>query len=161
MSSVPNYSNAVTPKNDVTPEGLAGFDAAEAAPEFAPLPPGIYRARVLRGEVCTTKAGAEAYRIRFEVVEGEQVGRTVQRMWTFSAKAMAYSKRDLAAFGLTTAAHLLSPFPPTGKDVIVELAVALQQSDNGSQFNDVKSVRVLEVKPSAVADYVISEEDTE
>ena len=39
-------------------------------PEFTPLPPGIYSARVLRGEYCSTKAGADAYRLRFEVTDG-------------------------------------------------------------------------------------------
>ena len=39
--------------------GLDGFDAADAAPEYAPIPPGIYSARILRGEYCSTRAGAD------------------------------------------------------------------------------------------------------
>ena len=68
------------------------------------MPPGIYTARVLRGEYCTTKAGAEAYRLRFEIADGEHARKTVIRTWTFSPKALAYTKRDLAPFGLTTGA---------------------------------------------------------
>ena len=97
--------------------GIDAFDTAQAAPEFTPVPPGIYSARVLKGEYCSTKAGAEAYRLRFEITEGAQVGKTVIRTWTFGAKALPYSKRDLSAFGLTTSAQLLSPFPPAGRPV--------------------------------------------
>src|SRR4051794_2761096 len=90
--------------------GIGDFDNAEPAPEFTPLPPGIYTAKIVRGEYCTTKGGAEAYRMRFEVTEGAHVGKTVPRTWTFGPKALPYTKRDLAPFGLTTSAKLLSPF---------------------------------------------------
>src|SRR5262249_13918195 len=100
--------------------------AAEPAPELTPIPPGVYTARVLRGEFTTTKAGADAYRVRFEVTEGEQAGKTVIRTWTFGAKALPYSKRDLGLFGLNTSAKLLSPFPEAGREYFVRLVVALQ-----------------------------------
>lgn len=70
--------------------GIAAFDAAAAAPEFTPLPPGVYTARVARGDITQTKAGAEAYRMRFAVAEGEHEGQTVLRTWTFGAKALPF-----------------------------------------------------------------------
>jgi hypothetical protein len=72
-----NYTNAIPSSNGKPPGGIDGFNAAQAAPEFSPLPPGIYSARVQRGECCTTQAGADAYRLRFEIIDGEQQGKTV------------------------------------------------------------------------------------
>ena len=69
-----DYTNAFTGTNGKPEAGIDGFDAAQPAPEFTPIPPGIYSARVVRGEYTTTKAGADAYRLKFEVTEGEQKG---------------------------------------------------------------------------------------
>src|SRR5262249_6093754 len=65
-----DFTNAIPSTNGKPAGGIDAFDAAEAAPEYVPLPPGIYSARILRGEYTTTKAGADAYRIRFQVTEG-------------------------------------------------------------------------------------------
>ena len=89
--------------------GIDAFGTVPNAPEFAPIPPGIYSASVIRGEYCSTKAGAETYRLRFEVTEGEHKGKSLVRTWTFGAKALSYTQRDLAIFGLTTKEQLLSP----------------------------------------------------
>lgn len=135
--------------------GIDAFDAAKAAPEFSPLPPGIYAARVLKGEYTTTKAGADAYRLRFEVTEGEQKGKTVIRTWTFGPKAIAYTKRDLAPFGLTTSAALLSPFPPAGREYHVRLVVALQRGDDSIERNDIKRVDLIRVDESPAAAFML------
>jgi hypothetical protein len=135
--------------------GIHHFDTAEAAPEFSPIPPGIYAAKVVRGEFTTTKAGADAYRMRFEIVGGEQDGKTVVRTWTFSEKAIGYSKRDLAAFGLTTSAQLLTPFPAPGKEYRVRLVVAVQTGDDGITRNDIKKIDVLGVTDTADAEFLL------
>jgi hypothetical protein len=145
-----NFSDAI-PSNNGNPSGLGAFDSTEAAPEFAPLPPGVYVARVQKGEFTTTRTGADAYRIRFEVTEGPHAGRTVIRTWSFSERALPYAKRDLAQFGLTTAAQLLSPFPPLGKEFRVRLVVALQRCDDGREFNDIKRIELVRVDESPVA----------
>jgi hypothetical protein len=145
-----DYSNAI-PTNGKPSGGIDGFDAAEPAPEFSPIPQGIYSARVVRGEYCSTRAGAEAYRLRFEVIEGEHAGRTVIRTWTFSPKAMQYTKRDLAPFGLRTSAQLLTSFPPAGREYLVRLVVALQRGDDGIDRNDVKKIDVVRVNESPAA----------
>ena len=135
--------------------GLSNFDTAQAAPEFSPVPPGIYAARVLSGEYAATKAGADAYRVRFEIADGDQAGRTLVRTWTFSEKAIGYTKRDLAAFGLTTQAKLLSPFPEPGREVLVRLVVALQRGDDGVTRNDIKRIDVTGVKDTADAEFLL------
>jgi hypothetical protein len=153
-----DFTNAIPSTNGTPVGGINAFDAAEAAPEFAPLPPGIYSARVLRGEYCSTKAGADAYRLRFEVTEGPHVGKTVIRTWTFGAKALTYTKRDLSPFGLNTSAKLLSPFPEPGREYLVRLVVALQRGDDGIERNDVKRIELVRVDESPAAAFVLGEQ---
>jgi hypothetical protein len=139
------------------PSGIDAFDGAEPAPEFAPLPPGVYTARVLRGEFCSTKAGADAYRLRFEITAGEHAGKTVIRTWTFGPKALPYTKRDLTPFGLTTSAKLLSPFPDPAREYLVRLVVALQRGDDGIERNDIKRIDILRVEESPAAAFLLPE----
>lgn len=153
-----DYTNAFAGTNGKPPAGIDGFDAAEPAPEFTPLPPGIYSARVLRGEYCSTRAGADAYRLRFEITEGEHTGKTLVRLWTFGAKAVGYTKRDLAPFGLTTSAQLLSPFPRAGRDYLVRLVVALQRGDDGIERNDIKRIDIIRVTESPAAAFMLPNE---
>lgn len=138
-----DFSTAISQPNDGRASGIGAFDAAVAAPEFSPIPPGVYAAKVVCGGLTQTKAGIDAYRIRFEISEGEHAGKSVVRTWTFSAKAIAYTKRDLAIFGLATAADLLAPFPPLGEEFSVRLVVALQRGGDGIERNDVKRVELI------------------
>lgn len=80
------------------------------------------------------------------------------RTWTFGAKALPYTKRDLSPFGLSTSAQLLSPFPPAGKEYLVRLVVALQRGDDGIERNDVKKIDVLRVVDSPVAAFMLGEQ---
>lgn len=141
--------------NDQPSAGLAGFDSVSAAPEYTPLPPGIYLARVVQGEYTTTRAGDDAYRMKFEVTEGDRQGRSITRWWTFGPKALAYTKRDLAPFGLVSQAQLLSPFPEAGREYRVRLVVALQTGNDGSPRNDIKRIEVLSVKDSPLAPFAL------
>jgi len=135
--------------------GIDAFDTDEAAPEFAPLPLGIYTARDLQGEYCNTNAGADAYRLRFERTEGPNAGKTTIRTWTFGPKALTYTKRVLAPFGLTTTAKLLSPFPEPGHEYLVRLVVALQKGDDGIERNDLKRIDLLRVEESPAAEFML------
>ena len=84
-----DYSNAFGNGNNNAPSGIDAFGSAPPPPP--PLPPGIYMARVEKGEYCTTKTkGEDAYRIVFQVTDGPHVGTTVMRTWTFGEKAMHY-----------------------------------------------------------------------
>ena len=139
--------------------GIGNFDGTSPAPEFSPLPPGVYAARVVRGEYTTTKAGADAYRMRFEVSEGEHTGRTVVRTWTFGEKALPYTRRDLMPFGLTSTAQLLAPFPEPGREYRVRLVVALQRGDDGIERNDIKRIEVTGVTASPAAGFELPDDD--
>jgi hypothetical protein len=150
-----DFTNAIPSANGKPAGGISSFDDTAAAPEYTPIPPGVYTARVLRGEYCSTKAGADAYRLRFEVTEGTQAGKTVIRTWTFGPKAIAYTKRDLSPFGLTTSAKLLSPFPEAGREYLVRLVVALQRGDDGIERNDVKRIDLVRVDESPAAAFML------
>jgi hypothetical protein len=154
-----DFTNAFPNSNGKPAGGIDAFDKAEPAPEFAPIPPGIYSARIVRGEFCSTKKGDDAYRIRFEILEGEHASKTVPRIWTFGPKALPYSKRDLAPFGLTTSAKLLSPFPEAGREYFVRLVVALQKGDDGIERNDVKKIDNLRVTESPAAGFLLPDPD--
>jgi len=150
-----NYSDAIPNANSTPTGGLAAFGTVPTAPEFTPLPPAIYTARVQKGEYTTTKAGVECYRLKFEVTEGEQKGKTVIRTFWFSPKALPYTQRDLALFGLITSTALLSPFPEAGREYVVRLMVALQRGDDGIERNDIKSTTIVRVVESPAAAFML------
>lgn len=155
-----NLSSAFGPSDG----GIEAFDATPAAPEFTPLPAGFYKVKVVLGECCTTRAGTDGYRIRFEVADGPHAGKAITRIWTFGPRAIGYSKRDLAIFGLTTSAQLLSPFPPIGKEITCRLIVATQRGNDGIERNDIKKIDVLEVRDSPGSEFLIhpsTDADTE
>ncbi|HET6575909.1 MAG TPA: hypothetical protein VFG68_20070 [Fimbriiglobus sp.] len=153
-----DYSNAIPSANGTPSAGIGAFDSTAPAPEYVPIPPGIYSARVLRGEYCNTRTGVDAYRVRFEVTEGPHAGQTVIRTWTFSSRALPYAKRDLAPFGLTSSAQLLSPFPDAGREYFVRLVVALQRGDDGVERNDIKRIDLLRVDESPAAAFLLPQE---
>lgn len=151
-----DLTTALSPNPAVRPlGGLDQFDRAEAAPEYKPVPAGFYHAKVLKGEMIQTRAGADGYRMRFEILEGDFAGHTLARTWTFTPKALPYAKRDLAAFGLTTAAQLLAPFPPALQVVVCKLTVALQRGDDGLERNDIKRIDVLRITNHPAAEFAI------
>jgi hypothetical protein len=150
-----DFTIALPSSNGRPAGGIDAFDTAEAAPEFTPIPPGVYSARVVRGEYCSTKAGADAYRMRFEVTDGPHAGKTVIRTWTFGPKALPYTKRDLTPFGLTTSAKLLSPFPEAGREYHVRLVVALQRGDDGIERNDIKKIDIIRMVDSPASAFIL------
>ncbi len=140
---------------------MDSFDSIAPAPEYKPLPVGIYQVRIVSGTFTQTKKGDNAYKIAFEVTQGEQTGRRVSRTWTFSEKAIGYSKRDLAPFGLTTVKQLLEPWPPLGCEVYCRLIVAIQRGDNGSEFNDIKKIDAVRTVDSAAKNFLIDPDKDE
>lgn len=111
-----------------------------AASDFAPLPPGVYVARLVSGELATSKGGTPAYKLAFKVLEGAHAGRQFWHDVWLTAAALPMAKRDLAKLGVTTIDQLEKPLP---KGVRCEVRLALRTADDGAQFNRVKSFDVL------------------
>jgi hypothetical protein len=158
-----NFMNAFDNPNNEQPRksGLDAFDQTEAAPAWKPLPAGIYTARIVSGQFTQTKKGDDAYRINFEITEGEHKGKRTSRTWTFTDKALPYAKHDLALFGLTTSQQLLEPFPPTGREYFVRLTIALQRRDDGSEGNDIKRFEMLREEQTPGAEFLIDPNQNE
>ena len=152
-----DFRNAL-PNSNGTPSGIDAFGTVPNAPDFSPIPGGVYSARVLRGEYTTTRAGADAYRLRFEVTEGEYKGKTVIRTLTFGAKALSHTQAALAPFGLVNKTQLLSPFPNAGREYHVRLMVALQRGDDGIERNDIKRIDLIRVDESPAAAFLLPEQ---
>jgi len=146
-----SLSQIFNSNNNTGGGGLDRFDETAPAPGMEPLPAGTYTAVVVQGELIQTRSGNDGYRVKFRIVEGPYAGRFVFRTWSFSERALPYSRRDLSQFGLTTSAQLLAPFPPAGQEFRVRLVVALQCSDDGRTFNDVKRIDVIAVEEAPPA----------
>jgi hypothetical protein len=110
-------------------DALAAFDNATGA-TFVPA--GIYLCRLEAGELTTTRAGKQAYRLRFVVVEPtEHAGFPLWRYYTFADKASANrAKAALAPLRISTSADLQRiPFPEAGRVIICRVVVGIQKDD--------------------------------
>lgn len=121
-------------------DDLSAFDNATGA-TFVPA--GWYLCRLEAGELVATKAGKQAYRLRFVVIEpAAHTGFTLWRYCTFAAAANANrAKAALAPLGLRTSADLRrAPFPEAGRTILCRVLVAIQKND--STRNDVERFTV-------------------
>ena len=144
---------------DDTPNGArkptAGLDAFDDAKAYEPLPVGTYTARIVSGGLTQTKRGDDAYRMTFEVSEGDWRGERLSRWWTFSERGVRRAKGELAAFGLNSKQKLYEPFPPIGREIYVRLTVVLQRRDDLSEGNDIKRIEIIRDDASPAAAFLI------
>lgn len=123
---------------------LSGFDSATAADEFGPLPKGSYVCLAVRGELTAAATGTPGYGVEFKVVEGKYSGRRLWRTWYLTPAAMAYTKRDLAKFGLDSRHKLEARFP--ADRMVFKVTVGVRTGDDGTQRNEVKQIELLRVQ---------------
>jgi hypothetical protein len=116
------------------------WSTTEAAAESAPLPAGVYTARLLDGALCQSRNGTPGYKMTFEVVEGEYAGRRCWHDIWLTPAALAMAKRDLAKIGVTSVDQLEQPLPVILK---CELHLTIRKDDEGNTFNRIKSFSVL------------------
>ena len=103
-----------------------------------PVPHGQYRCRVTKGEMQISSKGNSGYRLTFEIVGGEHQGRKLWKTYYFTDNARAYSRGELAKFGLVDEGHFTDPFP--GDKVIhCTVFVTVTASDRGEQ-NEVQRI---------------------
>ncbi len=121
------------------------WDSTTAADEFGPLPTGEYIAKIIAGELTTSKRNeTPSYRLAFKVVEGDFVGRRFwHNLWLTSA-ALSMTKRDLLKIGVASLAQLEKPIPQGMRS---KVRLALRKNDNGDEFNAVKTFEVIGIDP--------------
>ncbi len=113
------------------------FDGTAAAETVGPVPAGEYHARWVACGLDESRKGTPYFFGRFEIASGGYAGRRLVHRWFLSKAALPYSRRDLAALGLTAFAQLQSGVVPGGP---VVLRVALRRDDSGAMWNEVRAV---------------------
>ena len=123
----------------------AAWDNSEAAEDFAPLPAGAYIARIVSGELFTSKTkGTPGYKLAFCVLEGDHVGRQFWHDTWLTPAAMPMAKRDLGKLGVTAIEQLERPLPP---GIRCRVKLALRKDDDGTEYNQVRSFEVIGIDP--------------
>lgn len=115
------------------------WKSVEAAGELSPLPAGKYRCRLVGGMLGKSRRGTPGFKLTFEVLEGEYVGRLVWHDLWLTQKAMPYTKRDLGKIGITCITQLNNPIP----SFVCEVVVALRCNDDEVEHNKVRSFTVV------------------
>jgi len=125
------------------------FDETEAAPEYAPVPKGVYSAELSGGELTNSGSGTPGYTLGFTIREGEFAGRRVWHTLWLTPAAMPMTKRDLTKVGITRLEQLERPVPP---GIVCQLTVTVRTDDDGETRNRVTRYEVVEIRPDATAD---------
>jgi hypothetical protein len=115
----------------------------QAAEDFTPLPPGEYVARIVGGELFTSKTKNTAgYKLAFAVLEGDHQGRKFWHDVWLTPAALPMAKRDLAKLGVMALEQLERPLPP---GIRCKVKLALRHDDDGVEHNRVRSFEVVGV----------------
>jgi hypothetical protein len=113
----------------------------KAAEDFAPLPSGEYVARIVGGELFTSKTkGTAGYKLAFRVLEGDHQGRQFWHDVWLTPAALPMAKRDLSKLGVTALAQLERPLPP---GIRCRVKLTLRRDDDGTETNKVRRLDVI------------------
>jgi hypothetical protein len=117
----------------------------QAAEDFAPLPTGEYVARIVGGELFTSKTkGTAGYKLAFRVLAGDHQGRQFWHDVWLTPAALPMAKRDLAKLGVSTLEQLERPLPP---GIRCKVKLALRRDDDGAEHSRVKHFEVVGIDP--------------
>ena len=117
----------------------------KAAEDFAPLPSGEYVARIVGGELFTSRTKNTAgYKLAFRVLEGDHQGRQFWHDVWLTPAALPMAKRDLGKLGVTALEQLERPLPP---GIRCKVKLALRRDDDGNENNRVKTFTVEGIDP--------------
>ncbi|MCE9629455.1 MAG: DUF669 domain-containing protein [Planctomycetia bacterium] len=125
------------------------FDEVEAAPDFAPVPPGSYEVDFVSGQLCQSQKGVTGYTCVFEIAAGEYRGRKIWHTSWLSEASLPYAKRDLKKLGINNLEQCEKPVPP-GIYCIVKVVVRTE--DDGTQRNRVTHIEAGGVRQDPTAD---------
>jgi hypothetical protein len=123
------------------------WNATTAADDYRPIPAGEYVARIVSGELETSRQGTPGFKLTYEICEGEFTGR---RLWLdlwLTEAALPMTKRDLAKIGISRPEQLEQPMPP---GIVCKLKIALRKDDDGTERNRVSRFELLRVEQPTV-----------
>jgi len=114
----------------------------EAADDYGtPLPAGEYVARIVGGELFTSRTkGTAGYKLAFRILEGDHAGRQFWHDVWLTPAALPMAKRDLGRLGVMTLEQLEQPLPP---GIRCKVKLALRRDDAGVEFNRVRGFEVV------------------
>lgn len=111
------------------------WNDAEVADEFGTLPPDEYIARIVSGELATSRKNSTPhFKLTFKVLEGDYRDRQFWYDIWLTEAALPMAKRDLAKLGITELEQLEQPLP---KGIRSRVQLALRRDDDGNEFNRV------------------------
>ena len=120
------------------------WNSTQAAKEFEPLPAGEYLARIVRGELDTSRTNATpGYKLEFVVVEGEHSGRKFWLDLWLTPAALPMTKRDLAKLGVQSLDQLEQPLPP---GIVCKVKLTMRTEDDGTAHNKVRAFEVVRIE---------------
>lgn len=113
----------------------------QAAGEMGPLPAGEYTAKIIAGELTTSKRNeTPSYHLGFKVIEGDYAGRRFWHDLWLTPAALPMTKRDLGKLGVTSLDQLERPLP---QGIRCKAKLALRRDDDGNEHNRVQSFTVI------------------
>lgn len=123
-------------------ESLArAWGETQAAEDFVPLPSGEYVARIVGGELFTSRTkGTAGYKLAFRVLDGAHAGRQFWHDVWLTPAALPMAKRDLSKLGVTALDQLERPLPP---GIRCRVMLALRRDDDGTEYNRLRAFEVL------------------
>ena len=79
---------------------IIDFDQVPEGETYSPVPPGEYFCRIVEVLATTSSEGHERWRLKVQIMEGEQSGRTFLDFLTFSTKGVKRVKQVLRGLGV-------------------------------------------------------------
>lgn len=122
----------------------AAWKTTKPADDFRPIPPGEYKCRIVDGSLFNAKKGTPGYKLAFEVIEGEHVGRKCWHDVWLSEPALPMARRDLGKIGVTSFDQLEGPLPP---GIVITAKIIIRKGDNGEESNRVSRFDVIGIEP--------------
>jgi len=123
------------------------------ADDLKPIPRGLYRCRIIKGELFRARNGTLGYKLTLEVIEGDYAGRRLWHDVWLTQDGAKYALRDLSKLGITRTEQLDAPLP---EGIIVFANVVLRRGDDGTERNELKHTNpfdVLAIEPPAPEPY--------
>jgi len=117
------------------------WDNTEAAEDFTPLPSGEYVARIIIGELFTSRTNATpGYKLTFKVLDGGHAGRQFWHDIWLTPAALPMAKRDLGKLSVTSLDQLEQPL---SAGIRCAVKLAFRRDDDGTEYNRVRRFDVV------------------